>query len=260
MKHARIMYTDRMCLIVFEWAPGTDHWLRLSANRDEFYPRPTRPLQQWPEIPGLWAGKDLEQGGTWLGVTEQGRWAALTNVRAPGVGPANPKSRGELALNYLTSAQDPQSWLNEINPEHYAPFNLLVGTPDTLCYLGSYPEIVRQTLPAGRYSLSNAQLNSPWPKAILALEQLADAPHDAPLAGLLKRREPWPDDDLPETGVPMLWERLLSAQFIRAPGYGTRCSTGLNAYASHIELQEITWNEAGEASERNEERIEIKDR
>lgn len=259
-----------MCLIVFDWQPGTKRWLTLSANRDEFYQRPTQPLAEWPDIPGLYAGKDLEQGGTWLGVTKSGRWAALTNVRAPGEGPQNPRSRGELVLTYLSSTASPEAWLKQIDSEEYAPFNLLVGNHHELWYLtnrttdtsSSTMLKTQQKLAPGRYSLSNASLNSPWPKAELALQQLSTPalPSLETLTRLLNNRAPWPDDALPSTGVPLTWERLLSAQFILAPGYGTRCSTGLLAQNNKIELQEITWDDSGNAVENRSYHLVLKDR
>ena len=258
-----------MCLIVFDWQPGTRHWLTLSANRDEFYKRPTQALAPWPDAPTLYAGKDLEQGGTWLGVTESGHWAALTNVRALGVGPENPRSRGELVFNYLNSNSTPADWLNALAAEEYAPFNLLIGTPNELWYVTNHkynqdtpPSVHHQRLLAGRYSLSNANLNSPWPKAELALEQLNALTHPTPerLANTLNRREPWPDNQLPTTGVPLMWERLLSAQFILTPEYGTRCSTGLVTNGAELDIQEITWNESGKATKNRSYNIVLKDR
>jgi len=269
-----------MCLIVFDWQPDAPQWLRLSGNRDEFYQRPTAPLHLWPDDPlrseKLWAGKDLKEGGTWMGVTESGRWAALTNVRVLNAGPDNPRSRGELVLDYLNSGKAPQEWLTSINPSLYAPFNLLVGTTNNLWYLRNHPEVHAQPLAPGLYSLSNAQLNSRWPKAELAEEQLAqtDAEADSDvLSRILNRRALWPDDKLPDTGVPLAWERLLSAQFIMAPGYGTRSSTGIvgetiqddsdagqPSIKKRIGIQEVTWNEAGEAVNTESFRIVLKDR
>ncbi|HBS42354.1 MAG TPA: hypothetical protein DEA26_06730 [Oceanospirillales bacterium] len=251
-KSPRIMtesgYTAHMCLIVFDWHPGSEQWLTLSANRDEVFYRPTRPLQPWPQHPGLFAGQDLEKGGTWLGLTDKGRWAALTNVRVPGAGPQDPRSRGELVLNYLTSDLAPEAWAEQLDTAEYAPFNLLTGTSDTLCYTTNYPDKASRILAPGRYGLSNAQLNTPWPKVRLALQQLAAAPAPEALTTLLSHREPFADNELPHTGVSELWERLLSAQFIRAPGYGTRCSTGLSIRGHLARLEEITWNEEGEAA------------
>jgi len=258
MKHSRLVYTAAMCLIVLDWQPGQPQWLRLSANRDEFYKRPALPMHSWESIPGLYAGKDLEQGGTWLGVRDTGRWAALTNVRAPGAGPDNPESRGELVKGFVESTLSPKDWLDSIDGDAYAPFNLLAGTASELWYLSNYPTRRLELLQPGRYSLSNAHLDSAWPKAELAKDQLDQAHSD--LATLLSRREPWPDEALPSTGVPITWERLLSAQFIIAPGYGTRCSTGILASGNDIDLQEITWDERGQKTEERSYRLAIKDR
>lgn len=250
-------YTAHMCLIVFDWAPGTDQWLTLSANRDEFFNRPARALQEWPEQPGLFAGQDLQQGGTWLGMTQSGRWAALTNVRAPGIGPENPRSRGQLVLDYLTSSLAPEDWLSTLSPADYAPFNLLAGTPQDLWYCGTHPEVQIRRLAPGRYGLSNAQLDTPWPKLELARQQLSAITPESDLSRLLSRREPFADEVLPETGVPHIWEKLLSAQFIHAPGYGTRCSTGIRTSAHEVTMDEVTWNESGEEETVNRLRFEI---
>ena len=238
-----------MCLIVFNWQPGSPQWLTLSANRDEFFRRPARTLQEWDDVPGLFAGKDLEQGGTWLGMTRGGRWAALTNIRAPGAGPQEPLSRGQLVLDYLHSELSPEAWLEQLDCSLYAPFNLLAGTPNELWYQNNHPTPQRIAVPAGIHSLSNAHLNSPWPKAQLAKQQLTELLTDmqANPAGMLSHRDIWPDSELPQTGVPLAWERLLSAQFIQAPGYGTRCSTGIQTDASGITISEITYNSSGSA-------------
>ncbi len=235
-----------MCLIVFDWQPGSDQWLTLSANRDEFFNRPARPLVQWPEQPSVYAGQDLQLGGTWLGFAQNGRWAALTNVRAPGAGPEHPVSRGELALDYLTSALPPEHWLQRIRADIYAPFNLLTGTTNEAWYFTNYPDVRCERLTPGLYGLSNATLNTPWPKLELARQQLAERTAETDLSRLLSRREPFADEALPDTGVPQIWEKLLSAQFIHAPGYGTRCSTGIRTQGQQVMMEEVTWDEAGD--------------
>ncbi len=235
-----------MCLIVFNWQPQQSQWLLLSANRDEFMQRPAAPMHEWPDDAGLFAGKDLEQGGTWLGVTKDQRWAALTNIRAPGAGPDNPSSRGALVVDYLRSGRSPKDWLQALDTSHYAPFNLLAGDRHHLWYMNNHPQPEIREVPPGIHSLSNAHLNSPWPKARLAEAQMAQAPADEQqLTRLLSRRDIWPDNELPATGVPITWERMLSAQFIRAPGYGTRCSTGIRTLNDDIYLAETTWSAEG---------------
>ena len=238
-----------MCLIVFDWKPGQR--LVLSANRDEFFHRPSAPLSVWEEYPQLIAGRDLEQGGTWLGVSREYRVAALTNVRAPGIAPANPRSRGHLAMEFLTGDQPAAAQAASLQDKsgEYAPFNLLLGDRDELWFVSNHPHWQCRLLPPGLYGLSNASLNTPWPKTQLAMQQLQNwlqHPDDLrSLAGLLNRREPFADHELPATGVPQEWERLLSAQFIQAPGYGTRCSTGLWLDHTGAGITEISWDNLG---------------
>lgn len=241
-----------MCLIVFDWQPGQR--LVLSANRDEFFHRPSAPLSVWEEYPQLIAGRDLVQGGTWLGVSRDYRVAALTNVRAPGVAPAQPRSRGHLVTGFLTGSQSPSVQAAGLREQagEFAPFNLLLGDRNELWFVSNHPHWQCRLLTPGLYGLSNASLNTPWPKTQLAMQQLQNwlqQPDDLrSLAGLLNRREPFADHELPATGIPPEWERLLSAQFIQAPGYGTRCSTGLWLDSDGAGITEVSWNAVGELS------------
>jgi uncharacterized protein with NRDE domain len=241
-----------MCLIVFDWQPDQSQWLTLSANRDEFFQRPALPLAEWDDASGIIAGRDLEQGGTWLGISRSGRFAALTNIRVMNAGPEEPVSRGHLVLDYLHSDLAPEAWLNNLATGVYAPFNLIVGTKDSLFYLRNHPDRYQTELKPGRYVLSNGYLNSPWPKATLAMQQLSAWLEQAPkhvdlksLSTLLSRREPYPDTQLPTTGAPLPWERLLSAQFIQAPGYGTRSSTALVGIGKQLRIAETSWDDKG---------------
>ena len=222
-----------MCLIVFAWRPEHSTPLLLAANRDEFYARPTLPLAAWEEAPGVLAGRDLEAGGTWLGLGPEGRFAALTNIRDPGQ-PLGRRSRGDLVAQFLTSGMPMDDYLREVRGRsaEYSGFNLLIGTfaagaRPRLAYLNSREgEIV--ALPAGVYGLSNAAIDTPWPKLRKAREGLAQAlaePQDAGLLGVLADPEPAADSELPETGVGLATERLLSSVFIASPSYGTRAST-----------------------------------
>src|SRR5690606_5030349 len=161
-----------MCLIASAWHPGER--LVLTANRDEFCQRPSAPLSVWEEQPQIIAGRDLQQGGTWLGVNRDYRVAALTNVRAPGAGPAQPRSRGHLISQYLSQPASPADFAQTPQPQaqEFAPFNLLLGDRQQLWYLSNYPHWRCEALPAGLYGLSNASLNTPWPKTRLAQQQL----------------------------------------------------------------------------------------
>ncbi|TVP90921.1 MAG: NRDE family protein [Pseudomonadaceae bacterium] len=239
-----------MCLIAFAWQVD-DQPLLLLGNRDEFHARPTRPAQFWTEEnqPDLLAGKDLQAGGSWLGVTRSGRFAALTNVRAPGA-LREGKSRGHLIHSYLTGELSPHEYLLQLQAEvqDYADFNLLVGNRDELWHLHSRDGQLLP-VPPGIHGLSNASLNSPWPKTRRLCQDLESSltADDAQLLELLARRERYPDDQLPETGINQEWERMLSAAFIVSPDYGTRASTLLRLTAAgEISFRERQFSPAGD--------------
>ncbi|RMP66682.1 hypothetical protein ALQ18_00394 [Pseudomonas marginalis pv. marginalis] len=219
-----------MCLIVFAWRPGHAQPLIVAANRDEFYARPSLPLAQWPDVPEVYAGRDQEAGGTWLGVNAAGRFAALTNIRDPHQPPAR-KSRGELVARFLSGSQPIGEYLADVNGRsiEYAGFNLLVGTPDELWhYNANQPEPVR--LEPGVYGLSNAGLDTPWPKLLkakAAFSELLENPQPQALLALLSDPHTAPFAELPDTGVGLATESLLSSVFIASPSYGTRASTAL---------------------------------
>ena len=168
-----------MCLLIFAHQLSADYPLMVAANRDEFYARPTAPAAFWPEYPGLLAGRDLEQGGTWMGVTREGRFAAVTNYRDPDVAMPAPRSRGELPLDYLAGSTTPASYLAELAKRggEYAGFNLLVGDRDSLWYFANSGGQAPRALSPGLYGLSNARLDTPWPKVergkamLLSLQQ-----------------------------------------------------------------------------------------
>ena len=219
-----------MCLIVFAWRPGNARPLIVAANRDEFHARPTQALAAWEDAPGVYAGRDLEAGGTWLGVNADGRFAALTNIRDPHQPPAR-KSRGELVARFLSSSLPIDQYLADVNGRsiEYAGFNLLVGTRDELWHYNANETEATQ-LKAGVYGLSNAGLDTPWPKLIkarAALSELLDNPEPQALLGILSDPQTAPFADLPDTGVGLATESLLSSVFIASPSYGTRASTAL---------------------------------
>ena len=219
-----------MCLIVFAWRPGHALPLIVAANRDEFYARPTQALTAWEDAPGVHAGRDLEAGGTWLGVGPQGRFAALTNIRDPGQ-PLGPRSRGELVAGYLQGELGVEAYLDQVasRSKQYSGFNLLVGDERQLGYLHAR-EAAPRLLEPGVYGLSNAGLDTPWPKLVKArrgLERLLDSAEPQQLLTLLADAEPASDGELPETGVGLATEKLLSSVFIASQNYGTRASTVL---------------------------------
>ncbi|MCG8294137.1 NRDE family protein [Pseudomonas entomophila] len=219
-----------MCLIVFAWRPGTARPLIVAANRDEFHGRPTLALGAWEDAPGVYAGRDLEAGGTWLGVGPHRRFAALTNIRDPRQ-PLGPRSRGELVAAYLRGELGVEAYLDQVASRsgQYSGFNLLVGDGQQLGYLHAR-EAEPRLLSPGVYGLSNAGLDTPWPKLVKArtgLEGLLDSDDPQRLLALLADAQPAPDSELPETGVGLATEKLLSSVFIASQNYGTRASTVL---------------------------------
>lgn len=223
-----------MCLIVFAWRPGHATPLIVAANRDEFYARPARPLAAWEESPGVYAGRDLEAGGTWLGVAPDGRFAALTNLRDPGQAVGS-RSRGELVAGFLQGRQSPLEYLQQVarRAADYSGFNLLVGDSAQLCYFNPRVGPPAAVAP-GVHGLSNAALNTPWPKLLYAregLEAVLEQPDTGLLVTLLADHRQPSEAELPDTGVGLATERLLSSVFIASPTYGTRASTALIVHA-----------------------------
>lgn len=220
-----------MCLIAFAWQTAGQPLVML-ANRDEFHARPARAATFWTEEnqPDLLAGKDLEAGGTWLGVSRSGRFAALTNIRSPGVR-QGPRSRGELVAHFLSGRERPEAFLSQLAMQlhDYAGFNLLVGDTHELWHLNSH-EGRPTSLSPGIYGLSNDSLNTPWPKLEALRNRLASSPAETSadqLFELLADDQRYPDELLPHTGIDHDWERALSAAFIVGDTYGTRASTVL---------------------------------
>ncbi|MFC0667408.1 NRDE family protein [Azotobacter chroococcum] len=238
-----------MCLIVFAWRPGHATPLVLAANRDEFYARPSLPLAAWPEAPDIHAGRDLEAGGTWLGVGPGGRVAAVTNIRDPRQPPGR-RSRGELPAGFLLGALSPEAYLEQVaeRAQDYTGFNLLAGTAGELWYYHAR-ETAPRRLPAGLYGLSNAALDTPWPKlrrAKAALAECLETPRADCLLAAVQDRRPAADAELPDTGVGLARERLLSSVFIVSADYGTCSSTALIMRADgSVELLERSFGPCG---------------
>ena len=241
-----------MCLITFQWQPNAFNKLILSANRDEFLHRPALALHPWQDAQGVYAGKDLSQGGTWLGIHKTGRFAALTNHRNMHIkGPKNPISRGKLVVDFLTSKISSMDYLSALESQsnQYAGYNLLVADKDHLGYFSNRSNQPAIILKPGLYALSNALLNTPWPKATSARNNLSNwlntASKKPSLAELLSSKLIANDKDLPDTGIGIEMERALSCQKIVTPNYGTRCSTGLVWSQNQIQIEEVSWLEDG---------------
>jgi uncharacterized protein with NRDE domain len=216
-----------MCLIVVGWRVHPDYPLVVAANRDEFYARPTAPLGRWPDAAEIIGGLDLEAGGTWLGIGDSGRFAAVTNVREPGMDKGE-RSRGALPRGFLTAQSSAAEYASQIDGAQYSGFNLLLGDGDALVYCSNRDGKPRP-LPPGIYGLSNHLLDSPWPKLVTARARFAEAlprlPDESAFFDLLADQTIVADENLPSTGVPIEWERLLSAVFVKSESYGTRAST-----------------------------------
>ena len=252
-----------MCLILVAWRVHPDYPLVVAANRDEFFSRPTAPAAFWKDAPQVLAGRDLEAGGTWMGVTRTGRFAALTNYRDPAQNRSDAPSRGALVADFLAGDKTPQAYLERIDAygRQCNGYNLLVSDGETLWWssnMGGKP----RPLPAGVYGVSNHLLDTPWPKVGAGKTALAQAldglPDDEALLELLQDDGIHPDEHLPQTGVPLDWERLLSSAFVKSPDYGTRGSTvlcvGQDGWAS---FDEQTWLPGAQRGERMRYRFRL---
>lgn len=231
-----------MCLILFAWKTHPAYDLILAANRDEFYDRPTHVMHQWADHSKVYAGKDLTAGGTWMGVTTHGRFAALTNYRDPSNNKATAPSRGQLTKEFLVSSISPKEYLHNIQSQDlpYNGFNLLVGDTRSLWYYNNINHDLH-TLRPGVYGLSNALLDDEWPKVEKGKSALINLLNKGQLASedlleMMYDDTKAKDSLLPKTGVSLAWERVLSPLFIQTENYGTRCSTLLikNSEKTHI--------------------------
>lgn len=228
-----------MCLIVIAHRAHPRYPLVVAANRDEFYERPSARAHFWPDVPELLAGRDRRAGGTWLGITRAGRFAAVTNYRDPHGHRPDARTRGALVSGYLGGDAPPGEYLRELagHAQEYNGFSLLVGELSELWFYSNRapadePAEGAQRLAPGLYGLSNHLLDTPWPKVErgkAALQRYLE--HDMlsvdDLLELLADRAPASDPELPHTGVTEAWERALSPIFVRTERYGTRCSTAL---------------------------------
>jgi uncharacterized protein with NRDE domain len=240
-----------MCLILVVWRAHPHYSCIVAANRDEFHGRPAAPAGWWPDQPQVLAGRDLEAGGTWLGLTRNGRFAALTNYRDSEQRRVPAPSRGTLVTSVLESGAtvaESLAYLQRVGAD-YNGFNLIFSDGERLGIYESMPGQGRELEP-GIYGLSNHLLDTPWPKVQNAKSRLQAALNDssdtAPLLDLLRDDRPAPDAQLPRTGVSLEWERLLSSAFVRAAEYGTRCSTIIRLQASgRAYFDEWSWDSVG---------------
>lgn len=222
-----------MCLITFAYKAHPTYKLIIAANRDEFYNRPTRKAQFWKDEKHseILAGKDLEAGGTWMGINTSGKWGALTNYRDPSWVREHPPSRGELILDFLKNKELPKAQLLHLkeNAKDYSGFNLLLGDTESLFHFSNVTNSITE-IESGIHGVSNALFNTSWPKLNQAKQELKEVIKSKnfefeDLFQLLKNEHKPPKEQLPNTGIPKEWEKAVSSVFIKTESYGTRCST-----------------------------------
>lgn len=247
-----------MCLIVFAYKKHKKFKLILAANRDEFYKRPTMGAHQWDTRPFIVAGRDLEQGGTWLGINEKGLFAAVTNYRQPVISNETKLSRGTILTEFLLGMEGSAAYLEKLTKKAglYNGFNLLIGDRENLFYYSNIEFLIKKVEP-GLYCISNALFDTPWPKVEFAKNKLADIISAENISGeeifkLLGNDHKFPDDNLPDTGFNIELERNLSPVFIKSPFYGTRSSNFITIdYENEVNFIERVYEEDREKWQEN---------
>ncbi|WP_116368032.1 NRDE family protein [Parahaliea mediterranea] len=262
-----------MCLIIFAYRCHPDYPLLMAANRDEFHARPTAASGFWPARPHLLAGRDLQAGGTWMGITRGGRFAAITNFRDPSRSAPAPRSRGELPLDWLDGQEPPRQWLARRAEQagQYAGFNLLFGDRHALWYWSNAGGGGQRALAPGLYGLSNASLDTPWPKVELGKQRLQNLLvrgnkvgkkgelqlHEA-LQDIVQDRRLAAPDALAPLGLGEAMDEQLSAQFICTSAYGTRATTTLAvSRAGTMDWRETSFDASGRESGSHRERFTL---
>lgn len=238
-----------MCLIFIALKHHPKYKLILAANRDEFYERKTGAASFWSDHPEILGGRDLEAMGTWLGITTGGRLCMVTNFRDLRNIRANAPSRGKLVTDFLLDKSPGETYLKKIEPraKQYNGFSLIAGTVDSLFYLSNYRDGIIQ-LNSGLFGLSNHLLETPWPKVEKGKRLIQDllrasVVHKDDLLKILSDEAPGTDEQLPDTGLGLERERILSPAFIKSPGYGTRSSTVIMVdYNDHVAFHERVYD------------------
>lgn len=223
-----------MCLILIALNERHDYPLILSANRDEYFSRPTREAAYWEDAPDVLGGRDLEAGGSWLGVDRRGRIAAVTNLREPPLKKTGLESRGRLVADYLKDRIDPETYLRDVirRRHHFDAYNLLAGMKTDLFFHTSRYEGYEK-LDNGIHGVSNGELNCNWPKVVRGKKAFSDVLNAGPiidpedLFAILADTTAAADAELPDTGIGQELERNLSPIFVHMDRYGTRSSTVL---------------------------------
>ncbi|MEB3101944.1 NRDE family protein [Ferviditalea candida] len=246
-----------MCLILFAYRAHPLYKLIVAANRDEFYQRPTAPAHFWRDIPHILAGRDLDKMGTWMGVTQEGRFSALTNYRDPKAITVGKRSRGELVVDALKIKGNLQDYMQDLRKtnDQYPGYNLVAGDLNELYYYSNVG-LQLQRIEPGIYGVSNHLLNTEWPKVRTGKEgmtRIIDENHEdiaEKLFHLLSNESFFQDELLPHSGVSLEWERTLSPLFIKSKNYGTRSSTVLLMSDQEIQYTERVFSNGGATDRR----------
>ncbi|MFQ5995205.1 MAG: NRDE family protein [Acidiferrobacterales bacterium] len=246
-----------MCVLLLALKQHPNYPLIAAANRDEFYHRPTSPAAFWADAPNVLAGRDLQQGGTWLGITRDARFAALTNFRSEGPNNADAPSRGHLIGDFLVGNDTPQRYVDRLaeRADEYNGFSLVVGQGESWYFYSNRENEVRALGP-GVYGLSNYLLDTPWPKVIQGKEAVKRLLSDngsllaQDLFAILADRAVADDSALPNTGVSLEHERLFSSLFVVSTEYGTRSSTVVLVGNERISFEERTYERGSQAYSR----------
>lgn len=250
-----------MCLILVSLKSHPSFPLIIAANRDEFYARETAPMAWHDSAPPVLCGTDLKEGGTWMGVTETGRFAALTNHRDPSRIKPDAASRGWIVSEFLKGTDDAPGFAEALSRtrQNYNGFNLLFGTVDRLYHYSNISDTLTE-LPPGVHGVSNALLNTPWPKVETGKKELGalEHPDEEALFSLLADQTVPEDALLPDTGMTLEWERILGPLFIHSEVYGTRSSCLVTLDTDRtLTATERTYTPAGPADINGERRFQF---
>ena len=242
-----------MCLIVFAWQAHPRYRLILAANRDERHDRPSSELHWWAEAPDFLAGRDLQAGGTWLGISGNGRFATVTNYRETRQPASGANSRGRIVTDFALGHSSPDEFMKSIDGDSFAGVNVLVSDGRTLGYVSNRGD-GPTALPAGVYGLSNAALDTPWAKLVRTRDQLralakSETVSRASLVRLLADRSMAAEPEVEPDGLPADLARAITAPFIVSPGYGTRATTVLTwSVENEVRIRERRFDAAGETT------------
>jgi uncharacterized protein with NRDE domain len=242
-----------MCLILFSFKTHPRYKLVLAANRDEFFERPTLLADFWESDTNILGGIDIISGGTWLGVTTTGRFAAITNYRNPLALVTQPISRGKITRQFLQGESKTEDFLAEISmdKDHYNGFNVLLSD-DGFETLHHYSNITNKltVVSQGVHGLSNALLDTSWPKVDHGISKLSQRIGESnfqleDIISIMTDKNIAQEDSLPRTGISLELERKLSPVFISMKGYGTRCTTAIRLdYDNNLEFLEVSYDES----------------